>query len=237
LHLALLNHYNHLFNGEKIINVSVNYDHIEFDDIIKNNRIFDGAKVNKVINAYSTGRESKYFIDAISKFKKDPQRITLYGNSKGGSGHPISIYNTMSHWVHSMYYFNLSENYLPTIENELKDKSFSGCLRINQPCPPWVKSDWHYSGTFYWMNNNKVFNKNINNFDDADMYSVEAFPGYSTKIEDSFSSFISEDYNFNSYNEGIWVHRLTKEYLGEKYYNDYMKHYENFVNPIKNLNR
>jgi hypothetical protein len=232
LHLALLNHYNHLFNGEKIINIAVDDYSVELDGFIKNNKIFEGAIVNKVIN---TGQESTYFIDTIRNFKKDDGRITFYGHAKAATLMPISTYTTMAHWVHSLYYFNLNENYLPEVENQLKNKFFSGCLQITSACPPWVKSDWHYSGTFYWMNNSKVFN-NIEEekFDALDRYSVEAFPGYTAKVEDSFSTFISENYNFNSYNVDIWQQRLTIDYLGENLYTDYMKHHESFINPIIN---
>ena len=150
--LELLNKYLPIFNGQKIVKIAV-------DDLTKDNshliKFFPNCDTQIVQNNKET-RESEYFIQSIKEIK-DRNSITFFAHNKGsksGDGNEV-----IKHWLLSMYFFNLDGMYLKFVENNLfRDKTFSGIMRITTPCSPWVNSDWHYSGTFFWFNTDKLFN-------------------------------------------------------------------------------
>ena len=179
--ISLLKNYLHVFNGQRIIKIAL-------DDTSKDNshllNLFPNCDVEIVQNNKET-RESEYFIESIKQIK-NLDSITFFGHNKGAKKQENHAYEIMKHWVCSMYFFNLENSFLSEIESKLKtDKTFSGILRITTACPPWVPSDWHYSGTFFWFNTKKLTSiKGWDNFEKGRL-SSESYPGIFVNIEQS----------------------------------------------------
>ncbi len=216
--IKLLNRYLPLFNGQKIIKIAV-------DDLTKdiNNLIglFPNCDIEIVQNNRET-RESEYFIESLKEIK-DKNSITFFAHNKGSKSGGDNNH-VIKHWLLSMYFFNLEETYITNIERELENnKTFSGIMRITTSCPPWVESDWHYSGTFFWFNTQKLFN--IDGWDkfEKGRFSVESYPGKMVDLEQSHFTLCSENYNWNSYMPTIWNQYLTKEKIGEEQLNKYLE--------------
>lgn len=220
--IKLLNRYLHIFDGQKIVKIAV-------DDLSKDNNhlvsLFPNCEIEIVQNNKET-RESEYFISSLKEIK-DKNSITFFAHNKGSkSGNPGN--NVIKDWLLSMYFFNLEETYLNDIETNLNNnKTFSGIMRITTACPPWVESDWHYSGTFFWFNTQKLFN--IDGWDNFEKgrFSVESYPGKIVGLDQSHFTLCSENYNWNSYMPMIWNKYLTKEKIGKEQLNKYLQLHKN----------
>lgn len=179
INLKCIKRYYHIFDGIKVIYISTDFP---IGDIQKNYILqkvgIDSAEF--VINDPES-RESKFFIEQISKIKDQsiPDSITFYHHSKGTTyGNP-----NVDKWTFSMYYFNLNDRNLSIVERELSGgKAFVGTFLVDYPSPPWVYSDWHFSGTFFWFSNS-IFD--IPNWDKFDVgrFFVESYPGERVKID------------------------------------------------------
>jgi hypothetical protein len=220
--LTLLNRYLSIFDGQKIIKIAV-------DDLSKDNdkliSLFPNCDVEVVQNNSET-RESEYFIESLKEIK-NTNSITFFAHNKGskngGAGN-----NVVKIWLLSMYFFNLEESYLSNIEYNLtNDKTFSGIMQITVPCPPWVTTNWHYSGTFFWFNTQKLFNIDGWDIFEKGRFSVEGYPGQMVDVSQSHVTLCSENYNWNSYQPIIWNKYLTKESIGEEAINKYLQLYKN----------
>ena len=216
--INLLNRYLHIFTGQKIVKIAV-------DDLSKDTThlvsLFPNCDIEIVQNNPET-RESEYFIQSLKEIKNE-NSITFFAHNKGsksgGDGN-----NVVKVWLLSMYFFNLEETYLSNIEYNLtNDKTFSGIMQITIPCPPWVTTDWHYSGTFFWFNTQKLFN--IEGWDtfEKGRFSVEGYPGQMVDVSQSHVTLCSENYNWNSYQPMIWNKYLNKESIGEEAINKYLQ--------------
>jgi hypothetical protein len=226
--INLLNRYLSTFNGQRIVKIAV-------DDLTKDVNhlinLFPNCDIEIVQNNKET-RESEYFIQSLKEIK-DTNSITFFAHNKGSkSGNPGN--NVIKNWLLSMYFFNLEDSYLTKIENELNnEKTFSGIMRITTPCPPWVESDWHYSGTFFWFNTKKLFDISGWNDFKKGRFSVESYPGKMVNLEQSYFTLCSEGYNWNSYMPTIWNTYLTKEQLGEEQLNKYLELHKNIFQCIQ----
>jgi hypothetical protein len=102
-------------------------------------------------------------------------------------------------------------------------------MRITTPCPPWVESDWHYSGTFFWFHTDKLLN--ISNWDDMnkDRFAVESYPGKMVKEIESHVTICSDNYNFNTYSPDIWNKIIKPETMGEEMHEIYIKLYQKYI--------
>ena len=223
--LNALNSYIHNFNGQKIVKIAVDdINHINNDKLIS---LFPGFEV-EIVKNHPEHRESEYFIDSIKQIvNKDS--LTFYAHNKGGT---TDEYNddTIKFWLSSMYFFNLDDDFLTAIEAKLiSDKTFAGILRKDINCAPWVCTDWHYSGTFFWFNTQKLFN--IANWDviNKGRFSIEEYPGRMVPIDNSYSTFINAPENYDTYSIHFWNYVLSKESLNEYY----LKYYT-FFNKIFN---
>jgi hypothetical protein len=130
-----------------------------------------------------------------------------------------------------MYFFNLESNYLKEIELNLEtEKDFSGILRKEINCSPWVTSDWHYSGTFFWFNTHNVLhNPNINNFEKG-RYGVEAFPGKMVSLDQSYCTFHSLASNYDTYAITNWNQWISVDTIGNEVYTNYMDLFNKIFN-------
>lgn len=186
--------------------------------------LFDGFNIELVKNN-SDNRESEYFIQSLKQLSESDDSITFYAHNKGGTSDNYHN-DTIKHWLYSMYFFNLDSKYLSNITLNLStDKVFSGILRKDVNCSPWVTSDWHYSGTFFWFNTKYVLNNpKLNNFKRG-RYSVEAFPGEIASLSQSYCTFYNDSCNYDTYLIDNWNIWISKNFLGDSEYDSYMKLY------------
>lgn len=219
-HLNLLNEYKDVFDGVKVIYIATDVPEIksQFD--------FLNPDILRVVENDPENRESRYFIDQLSDLNsldfKDS--ITFYGHSKGTT-YDQNI--NLLKWVVSMYFFNLESDNLHKVESDLKaDKSFSGIFRIDFPCPPWVNVKWHYSGTFFWFNTEKIFNKKDWDKHYIDRFSTESYAGSKFTINESA---LSEDL-FNDYTNSFLQYPYNRFDLR---YDGYWSLFENIVDHNK----
>jgi hypothetical protein len=223
--LKALNFYLHNFNGQKIVKIAV-------DDLTLDNThlisLFDGFEYELVQN-HPEHRESEYFIESIKQIKvKDS--ITFYAHNKGGTTDDYRD-DTIKFWLSSMYFFNLEEKFQKVIKTQLLgDKTFSGILRKDINCSPWVCTDWHYSGTFFWFNTHKVLNTPNWDIIKKGRFSIEEYPGKICSLADSYSTFIQQPENYDSYSLGFWKNILSLDNLGENYYTLYNNFFKNTFN-------
>lgn len=226
LNLELLNRYCNSFNGQKIIKIAL-------DDLTKDHsnliNLFNGFDV-QVVQNNKENRESEYFIESIKEIQ-DTNSITFFAHNKGGSNRPEV--NVIKLWLFSMYFFNLEPEYILKIQDELNsDKIFSGIMRITTPCPPWVPSEWHYSGTFFWFNTKKLLS--IENWDimEKNRFAVESYPGNKVNQIQSHANICSANFNFNTYSPEIWKKVITKENLGEEMFDSFIRTYTKYMKTI-----
>jgi hypothetical protein len=218
--ITLINKYLPLFNGQRIIKIAV-------DDLLRNNshliNLFPNCEIELVQNNPET-RESEYFIQSLKEIK-NKNSLTFFAHNKGSKNGGAEN-NVVKVWLLSMYFFNLEERYLSNIEYNLTtDKTFSGIMQITVPCPPWVTTNWHYSGTFFWFNTEKLFS--IDGWDNFEKgrFSVEGYPGKMVDVSNSHVTLCSENCNWNSYQPMIWNKYLNKTTLEAIQYTQYWELY------------
>lgn len=219
--IKLINRYLHIFNGQRIIKIAVDDLSIDNSHLID---LFPNCEIELVQNNKET-RESEYFIQSLKQIK-DTNSLTFFAHNKGSKS-GVTNNNVNKVWLLSMYFFNLEEIYLTNIEYSLKeDKTFSGIMQITIPCPPWVTTDWHYSGTFFWFNTKKLFDIDGWDIFEKGRFSVEGYPGKMVDVSKSHVTLCSENYNWNSYLPTIWNKYLNKQTLGEIQFNQYLELYK-----------
>lgn len=192
LHLNCLKMYADIFNGQKIIFISVDNDNNR-ENIVELFSFLKNPTIEFVKNNPDT-RESTHFIESISKVD-DNDSITFYCHNKG-STHILD--ESLVYWIHIMYFFNLYNKLLDNIEYNLKNHIMSGVLRKKAVCEQHgLLSSWHYSGAFFWINMKKI--KKIENWRNIKIHrmGLEFYPSLISSFEDSCCSFCSEDYNFD----------------------------------------
>jgi hypothetical protein len=187
LNLMLLNKYWSVFNGKKVVKVAIDgktslqplksllprYCEI---DIVDNNRILG---------------ESVHFMDSLSKLKDG---ITFYAHCKGVSR---PVWSGLDIWIEQLYKGNLE-----TIP-DLSKKLFSGVCGKLLPCPPYVPQDFHYSGSFYWFNTEKV-KARIGKYE-MNRYLTERFPAIIANKSECHFAYPYSEKNINFYQERTWI--------------------------------
>ena len=227
--LKLLENYLGIFDGQKIIKIAV--DNVENDythliDIFS--EVLD-CKVNIIKNNPETG-EGETFIDSVKELNKE-ESLTFYSHAKGVSVdyNEDDKFQVHKMWMFSMYFFNLESEFIKEIDYELQHgKSFSGILRKEVSCAPWVVTDWHYSGTFYWFNTLDVLNTEGWDTIEKNRFTPESFPGHVVPLEKSRYDLLSLPYNFDTYHHTLWANLITPNNLTTQVYDKFINTYNKF---------
>jgi len=114
----------------------------------------------------------------------DPNEITFYCHSKGIT-HEGKKKDAVKRWTKYMYQTNLDD--IDKVEHILRPSSQFGCLgtlkilssidldvdgiKTREP----VTAPWHYSGTFFWFNNYKLFQKSHWKYVPESRWGVECY--------------------------------------------------------------
>lgn len=187
LNLSLLNKYWSLFDGKKVVKVAI--DGKVFLEPLKSLLPSD-CKIELVENNRIMG-ESVHFIDSI---KRVNDGITFYAHCKGVSR---PVWRGLDQWIEHSYKGNLET--IPDLSNKL----FSGVCGKLLPCPPYVPQDFHYSGSFYWFNTEKV-KARLKNYE-MDRYLTERFPAIIANKSECLFAYPYSEKNLNFYDEKTWA--------------------------------
>lgn len=124
--------------------------------------------------------ESAYFYDLMNSIRSEsPTDYTFYGHSKR-TGRGTLFDGRHVFWISSMYFDNL--HHFDTVVKRLDQYAMHGVFFSLARHPGRVRRPtyrWHYSGTFFWFNNARVFTKpNWTHVPMVSRYSVETWPGF-----------------------------------------------------------
>lgn len=186
LNLQLLSMYWSAFDGKCIVKIAVDQDY-SVEPIVE--MLPKGCEYRVVRNNQKTG-EAFHFLESLVEIDGG---MTFYGHCKGVT-RPSWI--GLDIWITNLYRKNL-EN-VP----KLGDKIFAGVCGKLLPCPPYVPQDFHYSGSFYWMDTDKVKSR-LQNFT-LDKYLTERFPAMIANQDECLFGFASSNKNLNFYDERTW---------------------------------
>jgi hypothetical protein len=191
LNLKLLSLYWNVFDGQKIVKIAVD-GRYSIDALLS--LLPKDCEYRIVKNIKETG-EAYHFLESLVEIKEG---MTFYAHCKGVTR---PMWRGLDMWIHHLYKKNL-EN-VPT----LGGKIFAGVLGKLLPCPPYVPEAFHYSGSFYWMDTEKVKSRLTKMT--YNKYFTERFPAIIAKKEECIFGFGSTNKNLNFYDEKTWV-EITK---------------------------
>jgi hypothetical protein len=195
--ISNLKKYLHKFNHKKIINV--NYRDYAFAKQFVETHFKDHPDIEFIFsdNELNNGwYELTPFITKLMPrvYSLNKNEFTFYGHSKGVTRY---LSSTQKHseesqsqdficllWAYTMYHKNL-ENF-NDISNILQNYSCCGTLKLNKPYTALSFVPWHYSGSFFWLNNYKIFSKNWEMFY-PNIYGIEAYPATHFNSSEAYS--------------------------------------------------
>lgn len=199
VHLNFLKNYSHNFDGQIIIYIASDKSIKNKCSIVNLFNFFPQKQIEFVKND-PEARESAHFRNQILDLNYD-RSITFYCHNKGTT-HDETYENCLN-WITAMYYFNLEKEFMPHVELNMFYNTFAGCLRKDVSCEPWVCSNWHYSGTFFWFNTQKFLTQEIPA--ETGRWATESLCGKVADIKDSYC--IAEtnySYNFDARTNEFW---------------------------------
>jgi hypothetical protein len=187
LNLELLSKYWDVFDGQKIVKIAT--DGTNLNNLIK--LLPSGCKYRIVKNDPVNG-EAKHFLESLEWVNDG---ITFYAHCKGVT-RPTN-WKGLEKWILTLY-----KNNLGSIPN-LNGKLFSGTCAKMLPCPPYVPESFHYSGSFYWFDTEKV-KARVSNLG-VNKYLTERFPAMIANESECLFVEPVTKLNLNLYNELTWL--------------------------------
>jgi hypothetical protein len=174
------------FNGKKIINIT-HSDIVFAKQFVESNF----SEYTDIQFFYTENTLEVHEIDPfINKllptvYSVNEDEYTFYGNSKGVSryGDPSKEFVSLL-WAYNLYEENLKD--FDNICSILKNNACCGCFKINKPFTALSFVPWHFSGTFFWFNNKKLFSKNTWKQIFPSRYGVEGYPATHFSSEEAF---------------------------------------------------
>lgn len=142
-----------LFNGRRIVAISTG---VSCDPSSHVKDQF-GGHVHEFIEVPNNPslREVATFPELFSRLENvNPRSVTFYCHSKGAT----RSYNHPAHSWTEMLYESLLD-YWPLVESSLRRKPLSGSFKRHIKGWGESESQWHYSGSFWWMRDADLFSK------------------------------------------------------------------------------
>jgi len=159
------------FNGERIWLIRDDERTVDIED-----GLFGPGRYIHIENDPELG-ESKGFVDAISTLPTTGN--TFYAHTKGVR-YVVDEYllTPIIQWRNNMYRACLDD--IGAIDEALKTYSCAGAYKNKN-----AEGFWHYSGNYWWVNNNQLFSHNWRRIDN-NYYGVENYLGYIFPQKDAF---------------------------------------------------
>ena len=183
LHIQNLNYYKDRFDETELI-VSTDWDtkkeHID-NTVSKLQNIFPNIVVTPYTNDKKL-REAKYFREEIAtKLDTFPEDMAVFfAHNKGVSSNYVRR-SVLFDWINFMYFANLYD--IDEIKRELEDHNICsiGTFTVeNAHVFSFLKYNWHYSGTFYWIVPSRIYKRIVEYHEQIpypDRYFAEGFLG------------------------------------------------------------
>lgn len=194
--LILLSKYYQMFDGERHVVVSLDDKTLSFEKTSSLiNKYLPGITIHKRENDSKLG-ETAHFIFLLSKVKHT-EGITFYAHAKG-VWRQLPDNKPLKKWIELLYSINLGFN---AIDERLKKYSVIGSFRKNRARYN-ISAPWHYSGTFFWFNNKRLFSRQWEKIEQS-KWGVESYPGHQFPHSESYC--IAHDNCPNLYKKENWV--------------------------------
>ncbi|HLX68668.1 MAG TPA: glycosyltransferase, partial [Verrucomicrobiae bacterium] len=144
-----------IFNGRRIVGI-VHDSKSEPPEAVM--RALDGHGCEFVVRDNGPAGEALTFPEMLSRVAgKDPNEVTFYGHAKGvkyGRQCPPAV----RRWAETLYLATL-DDWL-SVSDQLQHFAMTGPFKMRGRFRAHRESsDWHYSGTFFWMRNCHVFSR------------------------------------------------------------------------------
>lgn len=140
-----------VFTGQKVVSVSCDEATEPFGAVLDVLSKFDCDVI--LSRNRADLRESKTFVPALGLLRfSDPESITFYAHAKGVTRKGGEA-DCVSSWADGMYRVCLSRPDL--IDRVMAKYDAAGCFL--HEIPGHAGSDWHFSGTFFWLRNSAAF--------------------------------------------------------------------------------
>ena len=181
--VSLLLRYMHVFNSKKIVAIAQGNHGDPIYPANEVERLFAGHDVDFIHLPNDPDiRESASLQSLLEKgFSTSPNVATFYAHTKG-LAHPRNRAVTM--WYRSMY-----TNCLGNIERVAEALSRVSCCGAFRRIGPHrhfpTYSHWHFSGTFFWFRNSRLYSHPRWREVDNTRYGAEAYPSKLFRLEDS----------------------------------------------------
>lgn len=147
-------------------------------------------------------------LPAVSSLEED--EITFYGHAKGVT-RPQQV--ECAKWTEFLYRYNLSD--MAGVEKVLRKYACAGIFKVSRPIAP-VRVAWHYSGTFFWFKNSKLFSRDWQKIE-MSRYGVESYPATQFASREACCLAYKLRYPyFDLYDPGVWS-KIEKSPPGKLY--------------------
>lgn len=159
-----------LFNGRRVIAVATDS---KIDSLEAVQAYFDGERVDQWIAvANNPKRREVETWPLLWEQVAGLPGCTFYGHAKGVT-RPVKDGVMVHRWAEVLYEACL--DYWPVVEDLLAQFPIAGCFQKIGPVFAKSRSQWHYSGSFYWVRNDLIGErwKTI----DQIKWGVESWPG------------------------------------------------------------
>ena len=192
------------FDGKKIACIAMDEETMQLENVLRlmEDHMVEFDHVIPVINDPKQ-RETRYFLTMLASVIDEPG-LTFYCHSKGvwqGKSNR-DAYRGAKKWVKLLYEENLGNPAM--VDTAMEQYTFGGVLRARKP-HRLVPVPWHYSGTFFWINNQKLRNHNWARHAHWGRYGTEAYPGGIVDVNESVCfKYDHFDPSGSIYNEKFW---------------------------------
>lgn len=178
--------YRHVFNGRILFNIAIDEDRRRATRLREKLwRRFGGPQTVIEFSENEPTREARPFFEfllpAVKSARSD--EFTFFCHSKGVT---TPDNPAVRRWVEWMYDHNLGDP--GTVAEFLRSHTCAGCFRLQFP-PPEEQAPWHYSGTFFWFNHERVFGSDEWRPTRYGRWSVEAWLGNFVPLAESLCLF------------------------------------------------
>jgi hypothetical protein len=186
LNVERLNRYADVFNGRRIVLLKTG-EGLHQPEVAKQAFSFD-AEFIEVGNDPVLG-EVAGFIDALYLLQsRDPNEATFYAHTKGitRAAEPDKLISVRL-WRNQMYEKCLGD--VAAVEAALSQHSTAGCFKIHKGIfneSSSIDVPFHYSGTFFWLNHERLFSKPDWTEIHTTRHGVEGYPGLHFEPEEAF---------------------------------------------------
>jgi hypothetical protein len=143
-----------VFNGRRIIAI-VHDERSDPPEAVQEALAGHGCEFIVAPNDPSAGEAATFprLLERIASL--DPSAVTFYAHAKGVKYEPARP-DPVRRWTDALYRTNL-DDWL-RVKSHLEQFAFTGAFRLTGRFRPHRNlADWHYSGTFFWMRNARVF--------------------------------------------------------------------------------